>query len=603
MGFLSSLWFSARTPPSPQGFRIYRINITGTRERHDGVQLSAIAMFDFEGRILTIQSIVNPDGANPHMQQAERLFDYQPLAEPLERGPKAEAVIQARNHTKWFDSRIATAGHSSLIITLSSVARVRWYWFLTAWDVPKRDPSLWHLEGLPSSGAAKGAVHIQRVKTTLFRKRGELCEFDVTSAPERPRLSVRSFARPPNPPTQLQSPALPQPPPIPTVNLGADYGLCSSLAPASLIVGDSVSSQFYRALAALLDAQHFRRGMQDLKDGCKSAGCMAVRGLPSHAQISVACNRTVWLAYIRNDWLDVAPSYPVPDGGLWHCARTANEFSPETRIALRKATHLCGAPNPGVLECNERPCTDAKVAPACASMCELTRQNFSCGTPDEPCMGCNAAWAIPTLCDTVQDRLQFCASTDGSTTPEASTHFHTAHCTPWSSLSMLRPFRVIVLNAGAHRVPLDAYRHKLRQVGTVLRNYMEGNPGATAVFRTTVPGFSGCNETHGAKPLPSRAAAETYLREHPFFDQHEFVPLANRIAAAEVRKAGARVLDVYPTSILRLDDRAGTLTYNGGLDCLHYRGPLLETSLRDWARQLGQELAATAATAAARSSW
>ena len=39
--------------------------------------------------------------------------------------------------------------------------------------------------------------------------------------------------------------------------------------------------------------------------------------------------------------------------------------------------------------------------------------------------------------------------------------------------------------------------------------------------------------------------------------------------------------------ILRLDDRAGTQTSNAGMDCLHYRMPLLQTSLATWAQMLG----------------
>ena len=155
---------------------------------------------------------------------------------------------------------------------------------------------------------------------------------------------------------------------------------------------------------------------------------------------------------------------------------------------------------------------------------------------------------------------------------------------------MLKHFRVLVLNAGAHRVPTTAYRQQMRRLGNIVRAYMAKSDGGLAIFRTTVPGFSGCNETRDAPPHHSVAAAEAYLKAHPFYEQHEFVPIANQIASEEMRRAGGLVLDVYPGSVLRLDDRAGLNTYRGGVDCLHYRYPLLNTSLALWARTLGYAL-------------
>jgi hypothetical protein len=157
-------------------------------------------------------------------------------------------------------------------------------------------------------------------------------------------------------------------------------------------------------------------------------------------------------------------------------------------------------------------------------------------------------------------------------------------------MAMLREFRVIIMNAGAHRMPMAAYQQKMQQVGIVVRDFLQQNPNGAAVFRTTVPGFSGCENTRSARPHASLATAEAYLQAHPFYDQHEFVPVANRIAIAEMERVGGRVVDVYASSILRLDDRAGTQTYHGGIDCLHYRLPLLQTSLLAWARMLGESL-------------
>ena len=397
----------------------------------------------------------------------------------------------------------------------------------------------------------------------------------------------------------------------PSASDGTELRLCSSLGPASLIVGDSVSSQFFRALSELLGAvrRSGREGRFAIPEKCHGAGCSAIRALPPYAQVALVCNRSVWLAYIRNDWLDVAPSYPVPDGtNMWHCAHEVEELSPELQMALRRTTYLCGSPSARRIVCGQATSSTSSTAPkrlcvtpnstptpACASTCSLAIHNFSCGSLVDACQGCDAAWAIPSLCRSVRDRSAFCASTDNLQLHDESTHYHTAHCQAWSSLSMLHGFRVLILNAGAHRMPVHAYGSKMRHLGEIVRGHLRANPDSQVVFRTTVPGFSGCERTQNSPPHPTLAVAEAHLATHPFYDQHIFVPVFNRIAATEVQRAGGRVLDVYPTSVLRQDDRAGTITrapYEGqGLtDCLHYRHPYLNTSLRMWARLLADNL-------------
>ena len=224
---------------------------------------------------------------------------------------------------------------------------------------------------------------------------------------------------------------------------------------------------------------------------------------------------------------------------------------------------------------------------------------------------------VSVLCNaTLADRPRFCAATAlNAERPSESEAYHTAHCAPWASVDLLRHFRVLVLNAGAHRVPQHVYARQMRELGGIVRAYrrarrvqhdssrggakdtgigggaaFDPRDSATAVFRATVPGFSGCNETRTAQRFGSVSQAESYYASHPFYSQHEFVPVANRIAAAEVRRAGGLMLDVYPASILRLDDRSGASTSQGGVDCLHYRSPLLNTSLQTWALMLGQLL-------------
>ena len=140
-------------------------------------------------------------------------------------------------------------------------------------------------------------------------------------------------------------------------------------------------------------------------------------------------------------------------------------------------------------------------------------------------------------------------------------------------------------------MPTHAYLQQMRALGGVIKAFRRGHGGSgVAVFRATVPGFSECNATRSAPRFGTVAEAERYYASHPFYSQHEFVPIANRIAAAEMRRAGGLMLDVYPSSILRVDDRSGASTSRGGVDCLHYRAPLLNTSLATWALMLGQLL-------------
>lgn len=413
-----------------------------------------------------------------------------------------------------------------------------------------------------------------------------------------------------------------------------DHGLCDSLAPASLIVGDSVSSQFFRALIEMLGGtRHARPYKGEIPIDCDDAGCNAMRALPAYAQRARLCDGNLWLAYIRNDWTDVALSYRVSDpttgsgtssaavaGNLswWHCAQTVDELAPELRRAVRQTTHACGPPTPHTLSCQGVPCLNgAAISPTCASICMLASYGVSCGRAQAQCEGCSSTSLLPTLCDTIGPSFtDFCASTatpvtadepDGSNNnvrPTEGEHYYMAHCQPWASSAMLRHFRVLVLNSGAHRVPLAAYQRQMHRLRHVIQSFLSADPppqlprpfNKVAVWRTSVPGFSGCNTTHHAKPHKTVAQAEAYLAAHPFYEQHVFMPPRNRIAAVEVQKAGGYVLDVYPGSILRIDDRSGIVSERGVMDCLHYRPPYLASSLGLWARMLGDSLQRRGAT-------
>lgn len=395
------------------------------------------------------------------------------------------------------------------------------------------------------------------------------------------------------------------------------FGLCLALAPASIIIGDSVSAQFFQALIELLSTHSANVSIKAMTKGgsywsstgpvsqklCAGPGCEILRSLPPHATAAHICNGAVWLAFIRNDYLDVSASYPVKESKtLWHCGRDIDEFSPQVRKALRKSTHLCGPPSLLTTMCDGSRCAQSRAASykdsaitlsACKATCAMALNGVSCGSQTDPCEGCNNEMMVSSLCESaLRNRARFCASTEDGPTQSLGQAFPQGQhfCMPWANVSTLRHFRVVLLNSGAHRLPTEAYRTKMRAVGHVVRGYLEQNPLGRAVFRTTVPGFSGCSATRSAPPHPSVAVAEAYLKAHPFYDQHEFVPIANRIAGDEIVSAGGSVLDVYGSSILRLDDRVGEMNTAGREDCLHYRDPLLKSSLASWAEALGRML-------------
>ena len=65
-------------PPSAPMHRAITFRFTNVRTGpFDGIQLGAIALIDVNGRLLTIDTIANPGGDSPRMQQAQRLIDYQ----------------------------------------------------------------------------------------------------------------------------------------------------------------------------------------------------------------------------------------------------------------------------------------------------------------------------------------------------------------------------------------------------------------------------------------------------------------------------------------------------------------------------------------------
>ncbi len=382
--------------------------------------------------------------------------------------------------------------------------------------------------------------------------------------------------------------------------------LCASLTPAALVVGDSTNSQFYRALIDLLAADGEQMKRMHSRTA-SSASCVTCPPPPNltHATHAAVCGGSVWLSYLRNDWLVTEASFPYPDGGLWHCATKPEQLSTAHRRAVRLTTHLCGPPAPAAMVCGGAPCLAQESSArtrACASVCRLADANFSCGHGRvEPCSGCASVALVDAACRAVASRpASFCASTaDGAADPGPDEEHYTAHCAPFPDIESLRQYRVILMNAGAHRVPAATYHQHMESIGDRIRSFLAlgavpspaggGARGRVAIFRNTVPGFSGCNATGDRPPFNSVHEAERFYRRHSYYDQYSFVPERNRIAHEYVVRAGGHVIDAYRASIVRVDDRAG-MNANGAVDCLHFRSPLLNTSLGAWAALLAAQL-------------
>ena len=334
--------------------------------------------------------------------------------------------------------------------------------------------------------------------------------------------------------------------------------LCEQLKGRSLLlIGDSSTGQFWKLLGDQL--RQDRRGR--------------------------ICGGSGSLAFSRSNWMANQPRGELPFT-LTHSHRKA----------LRARTHLCGTPNNQSLECMGRPCDAAdKSGPLQLRMCRVQvcslQKRSTCGTVDSPCSGCDARRrdGLQSLCSAVSDRAEFCASTESPTTspdevlskhPRGTAEYATGGPEEWMKEEWLRPFGVVVANTGLHYVPERMYHVHMRRAAAVLAEHARVT-GAEIFFRTSVPGLGGCDAHRSSPPLHSVADAEAAYARQSFQLQATFLPRWNRIATDVFVRAGARILDAYTPSILRLDARVG------GADCLHYRAPLSETPLQRWAELLG----------------
>lgn len=147
------------------------------------------------------------------------------------------------------------------------------------------------------------------------------------------------------------------------------FGLYLSLAPASIIIGDSVSAQFFQTLIELLSTHSANVSIKAMTKGgsywsstgpvsqklCAGPGCEILRSLPPHVTAAHICNGAVWLAFIRNDYLDVSALRKARRCG------TADETSMSSRPKF--ARHFASRRISAGHNRYSRPCVTGVAAP------------------------------------------------------------------------------------------------------------------------------------------------------------------------------------------------------------------------------------------------
>ena len=130
-----------------------------------------------------------------------------------------------------------------------------------------------------------------------------------------------------------------------------------------------------------------------------------------------------------------------------------------------------------------------------------------------------------------------------------------ALCAAWSSL--VPHADVVVLNAGAHGMPLELYAGFMNEAASHVAR--RRRPGSLLAFRNTAIGHAGCDATRAAPPLSSLAEAEALLAASPRSQTHDWAEIKGRNQRAEplFRARGFAVLDAYTPTAMRHDAHVG----------------------------------------------
>jgi len=355
--------------------------------------------------------------------------------------------------------------------------------------------------------------------------------------------------------------------------------LCSHLESRTrsrnlLLLGDSISLQFYHLLGILLWRTALDTDLTADEASFKLWGHAAERNALPATTLSAliaqsVCNGSTILGFIRNDWLDAHRDYPAASAHKrsdhsFLCAHTWRQLDKTSVQVLNNFTYLCGNPASASIRSRLFHAKGSNWAQL------VVTDGLSCGNQKEPCAGCRAKGDVRTLCDTVgHARDEFCtaaaAARDWQPSPggiiqdEWTSPFgDPARCVPWADPTFLKPWGVVVANTGPHQVPIGQFNQAVCRAANLLSRHA-ANTGAVVAFRTTVPTFNSCHMNRNSPPFLTLAAAEAYNREHLHFNHGHFVRLYNHIAASHFQRLHLNVIDAYTPSIMRTDDREGMI--------------------------------------------
>ena len=123
-----------------------------------------------------------------------------------------------------------------------------------------------------------------------------------------------------------------------------------------------------------------------------------------------------------------------------------------------------------------------------------------------------------------------------------------ALCLPWMHSDVLSRFGLVVMNTGAHFQADSLFSSGVAATVEALAAY----PHLNVIFRTGVPGYSNCLKHANDPPFVELPLAEAFVEAHPWFESSS-VQRQNKIAAELFEARGFAVLDVYPSTVLRMD--------------------------------------------------
>lgn len=176
------------------------------------------------------------------------------------------------------------------------------------------------------------------------------------------------------------------------------------------------------------------------------------------------------------------------------------------------------------------------------------------------CMACGGIpfeWRANAYLDTQDIPFSKC-SLDESISPRST-------CESFATREILEKYDVIVMNSGAHYREDVEFVPAMENAALMVSNIMnEIHEKPLMIWRNTIPGHGGCNDTMFGEPIGSLSDAEEYVSSYGDLHSWSDFSRQNDLAVPIYIDNGFKLLDAYTPTILRED------SHFGGKDCLHY---------------------------------